>query len=368
MEPVATLFVVLVAYDLWAGRTRRLWWWVTLALLATGVAGVYLVGVGISGVLAGRQTRRCATAITIAGLVWLLLLSAVPVWDRRALGSSYGYLVGHRQRVGVASVVVGALTHPGAVLQVAGSHWFVIFTFLVMAGFVGVFSAWGVGMACVVLVPNLLDGSGIFVRFTASFQSWPAMPFVLVGSVMVILALPGRGETVRRMTTVTAAVLVVLLAEIVVVGLPSVSRQWLSVDPATAAALARVSPRIPADAEVIASEAVVGRFAQRLVVYSYLGVGQTFAGRWPPGRLGADAGRGKDAGLSPGQTLAAVAFVKDHLGARVLVAAVRGPCVPPGRRLRDDLRGPALSVAVRPALWHETEMCSTFSRWLRARS
>jgi hypothetical protein len=135
---------------------------------------------------------------------------------------------------------------------------------------------------------------------------------------MVVLALPGKGERVRRMAMATAVVVVALLVETAVVTLPTIPRQWLSVDGATAAALARVSPRIPAGAEVIASEAVVGRFGQRLAVYSYLGVNETFVVDRRPVVLVLTPDGGKDAGLLPGHTMAAVAFVKDRLGARVL--------------------------------------------------
>src|SRR5665213_2464401 len=54
-EPIAALFCVLVAFDLWGGRTRRMWWWVALALLSHVLAGTYLVGIGLSGMLAGRE-------------------------------------------------------------------------------------------------------------------------------------------------------------------------------------------------------------------------------------------------------------------------------------------------------------------------
>ncbi len=113
----------------------------------------------------------------------------------------------------------------------------------------------------VVLVPNLIDGSGIFVRFGASFQSWPAMPFVLVGSVMVGLGLYVRGEAARRIAIVSVAVVAIVFGKIAYIALPDVPRDRLSVGAATAGELARVETRIPPNAEVISSEAVIGRFA-----------------------------------------------------------------------------------------------------------
>jgi len=63
-EVLAALFVVLIGRDLWRGRTRRLWWWVVPGLLCSVMSGLYLIGVGISGLVAGRSTRR--TGIVLA--------------------------------------------------------------------------------------------------------------------------------------------------------------------------------------------------------------------------------------------------------------------------------------------------------------
>ncbi len=182
----------------------------------------------------------------------------------------------------------------------------------------GVFSPWGFGMAFVVLVPNLIDGSGIFVRFGASFQSWPAMPFVLVGSVMVGLGLYVRGEAARRIAIVSVAVVAIVFGKIAYIALPDVPRDRLSVGAATAGELARVETRIPPNAEVISSEAVIGRFAQRDAVYAFLGVGQTFPVSRPLVVIVLTPKVGLDDGLTHGRTPSAVAFAHDVLHAHVL--------------------------------------------------
>jgi len=278
-EPIAALFCVLVGYELWAGRIRRLWLWVPLALVSHVLAGTYLVGIGLSGMLAGRRTRRPGAVVAAVGLVWVVVFNAVGAAGvkGRFVGLSYGYLVGpHHGQIGLFDVVAGALGHPGAALAMAGSHWSVVAGFLLVVGVMGLLSPWGLGMALVVLVPNILDASGLFIRFGASFQSWPALPFILVGSVMVLARLLEGGAPARKTAVASAAAWAAALAVFALLALPTIPRAWLYVSPAAAAELARVESRIPAGAEVIASYPVVGRFGQRRSVYSLTNPGQTF--------------------------------------------------------------------------------------------
>jgi uncharacterized membrane protein len=279
LEAIAALFIVLVGYDLWAGRTRRLWWWVSGALLSTALGGIYLVGVGVSGVLAGRETRRQGFQIAGMGAAWVFALTALGAVGvgGQTFSSSYGYLVGpHNPRIAVVDIVLGALGHPGLVLAVVGSHLAVTLSFLVVVGAIGVLSPWGLGMTLVVLVPNILDGSGRFIRVGASFQSWPAMPFILVGSVMVLLRLLENGALGPRLAAVTLSLWAVVLGELAFVALPNVPDDWLSVDASAAQELDHVTPMIPASAEVISTQAVIGRFGPRESIYMFSSPGQTF--------------------------------------------------------------------------------------------
>ena len=115
-------------------------------------------------------------------------------------------------------------------------------------------------MALVVLVPNILDASGLFIRYGASFQSWPAMPFLVVGSVMVVVRLLQGGGPARRLAVASLAAWASLLAVFACLALPTIT-QWLYVTPASATELARVETVVPEQAEVIVSLPVVGRFA-----------------------------------------------------------------------------------------------------------
>jgi hypothetical protein len=228
--------------------------------------------------VAGRETRRPGALVAAVGATWVVVFNAIGAAGVKGqfVSSSYGYLVGgHRGRVGVGAIVLGALGHPAAVAHVAASHWTVVAGFVLVAGVIGLFSPWGLGMAVVVLVPNILDASGLFVRYGASFQSWPAMPFLLVGSVMVVVRLLQGGAVAHRVAVASVAGWATLLAVFACLGLPTIS-QWLYVTPSSVTELARIETVIPAQAEVIVSLPVVGRFAQRDSAYAFIRPGQTF--------------------------------------------------------------------------------------------
>ena len=278
-EALAALFAVLVARDVWTGRAGRLRWWVPLALACDAFGAVYLVGVGISAVLAGCRTRRTGALLVAGGGAWLVLLTIIGALGVGGSGLkvAYGYLVGpHQGRIGPLDVVAGALTHPGSVAHAVASHVPVVLGLLVSVGLIGLFSSWGIGMAAVVLLPNILDGSGLFLRYAASFQSWPALPFVLVGSVMVVLRLRQRGEWGRRAVGALASTWVAVAGVLAAIVIPTVLPDWVAVDPAAAAVLARSEPAIAPNAEVIASQGIVGRFAERASVHDFGSEGQTF--------------------------------------------------------------------------------------------
>jgi uncharacterized membrane protein len=270
-ETLAALFVVLAGRDLWLGRVRRLWWWVALALLSGVLGGLYLFGVGLSGMAAGRRTRRTGLLIGTIGIGWFVLFTSLGAsgLGGRLIDSGYAYLVGAHRHVDLTNIVVGAFSHPGAVAHMVAQRWPVVFEFLIVVGLVGVVSPWGCGMAFVVFVPSILNSDPSFLRLVASFQSWPALPFVLVGSVMVIIRLILSNALARRVAVATVVASMTALVVLAGAALPAVARAWIAVDSRAAAQLAKSQQQIPAGAEVIASQGVVGRFANRQYVYPY---------------------------------------------------------------------------------------------------
>jgi uncharacterized membrane protein len=321
-EVFAALFVVLAGRALWAARFRQLWWWVPLALMTDAFAGLYVVAVGISGVVAGRRTRRSGLVLVGVGMAWILLISAVGGNEfgyAHSLSGWYGYLVGHRAGVSPFGVVVGVLSHPVTAAHMVLTRWNLIFDFCVVMGLIGLASPWAWPMACVVIIPSALNANVAFLEPHASFQTWPTLPFVLVGSVMVLQRLALGTARARR---VAGAVGVLWLIALVVVAgalLPGVSGFWITVAPKPAAQLARLDSEIPPRAEVIASWGVVGRFAVRSDVYAYGPLSRTFPVSRPDVVFVLSPGEGIYE-VTPSTARAAVRFVERQLGAKVVVA------------------------------------------------
>ncbi len=273
-EPFTALFVVLAGRDLWAGRPRRLWLWAPLALLCDALGGVFLVGVGLSGLLAGRQTRRPGLALAGAGFLWVFFVTAIGGSGGKAsLGLSYGYLIGpHTGSVGLPAIILGVLGHLGSVAHVLLSRWAMAVEFLLPVGIVGVLSPWGFGMTVVTFVPPMLVGSLTFFRPIAAFQIWPALPFVLVGSVMVVLVLLSNARDWQSAGFKKLVIALCALWAVVDVGRGIVDYRLvpataLAVDHAAGLQLASLNSRIPEGSEVIVQDGLVGRFADRTYVF-----------------------------------------------------------------------------------------------------
>jgi hypothetical protein len=186
-------------------------------------------------------------------------------------------------------------------------------------GFVGVASAWGWPLACVVIIPSALNANVAFLNPHASFQTWPALPFVLVGSVMVIRRLASGATRARGTAAVVGATWVIALVVVAGALLPGIPAFGVSVGPEPAAQLAHLDAVIPPQAEVIASWGIVGRFAVRSAVYAYGPSSRTF----PVDRrivvfvLSPGVGNNE---VTPSTARSAVRFAEDRLGATVLLA------------------------------------------------
>jgi len=269
----------------WAGRPKRLWLWAPMALLCGALGGVLLIGVGLSGILAGRSTRRPGLVVACAGFLWLFCITAIGGSGAGGtiLGPSYGYLLGsHTGRVGLLALILGVFGHLGSVVDVLSSRWALAVDFLLPVGIVGILSPWGLGMTLVASIPPMLVGALTFFRPLAAFQVWPAMPFVLVGSVMVVLSLlstdrvkPGR-EGLKLLAIALGVVWAVMDVSRVIVDYRVIPETALAVDRAAGLQLVSLSSRIPQRSEVIASDGLVGRFADRRYLFHFDGSDHRF--------------------------------------------------------------------------------------------
>ncbi len=273
-EPLATCFVVLAAFDLWSGRTRRLWVWVGLCLLCGDVGGVYVVGLGVTGVVAARGHRWTGAALLAAGVAWVGTISALGDNLGSGVSVGYAYLAGRRTLPGgvegLALVARGVVAHPDRPWDVLAARVGPVVGYLRTGGVVGVLTPWGFGVPLVALGTAALQHDPVFV--TIGFQNFVVSPFVTFGTAWLVVWLVGRAGP-RSLRWLAAAV----GATALVVGGVRSAGQLPSIfgsDPVTgfvpsgeAAALRTALARTPPDAEVVAPLPTVGRFGQRRYVY-----------------------------------------------------------------------------------------------------
>lgn len=268
MEPLSTVFVLLAGRDIWSGRRRRAWLWVGLVLLFGSFAAITLVGLGLSAVLAGGATRRQGLAVGVIGLAWVGLISLLGANAGSGI-DNYAYLAGRAtlpHGTGAALVVAGILAHPSRPLHLVTGRLHFLWVLLKPAGVIGLASAWGFGVPAVVLLVNVLNVQEGFI-FQA-FQNFVVFPFVLLGTVMVLVWL---AEHLRWGRVVAIVVGLAVTAQAVVYGLGTSpgNVRWAvdRVSAATGAQLNKALARTPADAEVIATIGIMGRFSGRPAAY-----------------------------------------------------------------------------------------------------
>ncbi len=270
-QALATMFLLGGARALWRGRTRRAWPWVLAALLTGDVAGTYVAGLGLSAVVARRDTRRAGAALIATGTAWVLLIGA--------LGANHGSAIAGYQHLldeplpasgGALIVVLTALVlHPGRPLEELGSKLGLFGAEFAATGFVGVFHPWTFGVTAVVVVSGGLQES---LAFFVPFQNFPALVFVTVGTAMTMdwwFRSPRVGARRPVVARATVAAGFVAAAVVVLVGRAPADDPYPE-PPSAGAALAEVDEQVRPDDQVIASFGLVGRYADREHVRRFL--------------------------------------------------------------------------------------------------
>jgi hypothetical protein len=262
-ESVAVLFAALLVWDLANGR-RRAWLWVPLLLACGDVASTYLAGLGLAGVLAGRRSRPRGALMAFTGVGVTLLIALV----HGNLGSgsgfrAYSYLTGRPDvQLSVAALARGIAFHPLEVLRVLWAKRLDVWTNLAPAGLLGAGFVWLLPIAVIVLLANSLAAGVVF-----SYPSFQWLPFYVLLPLGTVAVLGWLAQRHRRMALLLTGLVVIQALAWAAVWVPQTPSRWLRVSGPTAATLASVETRIPASAEVIASQGVMGRFADRAVVH-----------------------------------------------------------------------------------------------------
>jgi len=269
-EALDLLLAVLAAHAFWRGRGRRGWIFALLALGAGALGASYIVGVGISALLAGRRWRRVGATLIVVSIMWLLLVSrlggdqAAGVYTSLATASHVGSL-------SALSLLRAIVEHPSRVMATIWAVRTDVLADISSGGIVGLFSPWTFGITILTLFETSLTG---YAQFAEPYvqNNLPAVLLVPLGTIWICVALATSRQRWRRVVAMVLAGLAV--ANIVgwsIVWTPRTEGHWVSVSPSAAVTLDRALAMISPNDEVIVSQGVEGLFSFRQWIYPFFG-------------------------------------------------------------------------------------------------
>jgi hypothetical protein len=265
---VVALLAVLAGRDLWRHANRRLLLWSPLLLL-TGLIGLLsVVGLGITALLLGRRGWHVGLPLLILGLGLLLVLGQVHLVGAGGTyaGSAFGYLVPHhRGATSAVQVIAGLVQRPRLAATVLAATAPVVLLFLLPTGPLGAVSRWAIGMELTIILPPALAASAAFgLGAGLAFQVWPALPFVLLGTVMFLGSTRWPRAATGRAVPLAAGTCFLVTVLTAVTWLPYVFSQWVPpVAPGATKLLGRLQRSVSPRDELVVWAPVAGRFAAR---------------------------------------------------------------------------------------------------------
>ena len=199
-EPLATLWLVAAARDLFAGR-RRAWIWIALLLLTGDVGASYCAALGLSAMITGQRWWRAGLAFACLGVAWIVLLGAIHA-TKGTVPSYYAPLIlGHPGAVpdtATALTVAKAIVlHPGRAISAFWANHLNVWATLSAAGLLGI--AWP--PVFVPLVAVLVEGALTHGPQSSlpGFQNFPVLVLGAVGTLAICLRLTEGRMTRRRL-------------------------------------------------------------------------------------------------------------------------------------------------------------------------
>lgn len=286
MEALGTFFAIFGAFDIWSGRRRRALIWLALCLLCGDVASLYVVGVGISALLSSG-TRRLGLVLVLVGVGWIGVIGALGADLGSVVSIQLAYLAGRTLLPtglkGDLAMIGGVLAHPNRPYDVLkGRHW-PIFHYLMTGGVIGFFTPWGFGVPIVVLLSSGLQATPLFIN--EPYQQYAVFPFVLFGTVSLLLAWstrperlpdPGNHASTRALPFAAMVLAIAALAGAFWYAGTRLPQAFHNnavngfIPGGEAAALRSVLRQTSADTEVISSLPIAGRFGARKEIYVYV--------------------------------------------------------------------------------------------------
>jgi hypothetical protein len=298
----AACFALLACREMIRGSRWQLLLWAVLCLLCGDIASTYLAAVGVAGIIAGGKQRRRGLALVGMGLAWYALSDLAGGNQGSSIAGHYGYLVGAARTASLTPIGLakGLLLHPERGLGRLWAHRLDLWGYAASAGLIGLLTPWAIVPLLVLLEIGLTGGT---TAAGSAYQSFGAVLFLIPLSVLALGGVGREGhETAisaslrlfrrpirrwqrashrlrrlwiedrrRAIAYAGAAILAVNAIGWGVVWIPQVPSEWIRVSAATSSALDAANVVIPPTAEVVASQGIIGRFADRQWLYRITG-------------------------------------------------------------------------------------------------
>jgi len=226
-----------------------------------------VVGLGITALLFGRRRWHVGWPLVLLGLGSLVVLGQLHLVG--AAGSftsdAFGYLLPHHRGPFLATDVVrGLLVHPWLARRALAKSVPLLLLFLLPSGLLGAASRSAIGMELAVLLPPALaHGPHYSLLVQEAFQVWPALPFVLIGTVGVLSSGRWPRAATGRAVPLATGTCLLLAALTAVVWLPPVFSAWVpATAPGETALLARLERSVPRSNELVVWGSIAGRFGR----------------------------------------------------------------------------------------------------------
>jgi hypothetical protein len=278
-EPLAMVWIVAAARDLFADR-KRMWLWAVLAMLSGDVGASCCAALGVSAIIAGQRWWRTGLALTLAGAFWMLALGAVHATKGTQPGFFAPLLLGHTGHVPSSTssleILQAIVRHPDRAVHAFGANILNVWANLSAGGLLGLL--WPptmVPIALVLLESALAHGP----RFSdPGVQNLPVYILGAVGTTAVCLKL-ARSSLQRRSRWMMPTILGLLAMNAIgwaVVWLPQLPKTWLRVDSRPAATLGHLATRVGPHDQVIVQAGVSTGFDRRLFIHPTFKLPSTF--------------------------------------------------------------------------------------------
>ncbi len=268
-ESIMVFSVTLAAYGLWRNNRRTIGMGIILTLFCGDVGALAIFGLGLTALLVKKW--RWSAAMLLGSLFWLLLISHIGANKGSVLAPSFGYLVSNPSpHITITQVISGLVEHPGRAFADLWHHRMNLYSNIAPEGLLGIVNPWSLGVSAVIIgISNLTHyAGGIFSA--PGFQNAIAYPLITVGTIGTLVWIQAK-KVPRYLTFTLTGVLLGNVCLWAIVWFPHVPTHWIRVSPRSAQVLSEAQSAIPASAEVITNQGIVGRFADRTSVYPIMG-------------------------------------------------------------------------------------------------